>query len=148
MSYIYTYSMISVQRVQSSKVILLIQKIDVQKKKTSVSCKKVKSAKLFLVKTICRAAKRSIIEVRENVCFACTEEVIPPPTRYVANQMNTADWYMHSLYHLGPVLVSLTREPSTLRRRVSDTGSRVIQQTGLDYKKLKNVSCECDRVNG
>ena len=39
---------------------------------------------------------------------------------------------MHSLYHLGPVLVSLTREPSTLRRRVSDTGSRVIQQTGLD----------------
>ena len=39
---------------------------------------------------------------------------------------------MHSLYHLGPTLVSLTREPSTLRRRVSDTGSRVIQQTGLD----------------
>ena len=29
-------------------------------------------------------------------------------------------------------MVSLTREPSTLRRRVSDTGSRVIQQTGLD----------------
>ena len=27
--------------------------------------------------------------------------------------------------------MSLTREPSTLRRRVSDTGSRVIQQTGL-----------------
>ena len=26
-------------------------------------------------------AKRSIIEVRENVCFACTEEVIPSSTR-------------------------------------------------------------------
>ena len=25
--------------------------------------------------------KRSIFEVRENVCFACTEEVIPSSTR-------------------------------------------------------------------
>ena len=43
---------------------------------------------------------------------------------------------MDSLYHLGPVWYRLTREPSTLRRTVSDTGSRVIQQTGLNYYQV------------
>ena len=51
----------------------------------------------------------------------------------LGSQSDEYGWLvMHSLYHLGPVLVPLTREPSTLRRRVSDTGSKVIQQTGLD----------------
>ena len=75
MSYIYTYSMISVQRVQSSKVILLIQKIDVQKKKLPFRAKKSKVPNYFWSKqyvelqsvALSRYEKMCVLHVRKKL---------------------------------------------------------------------------------